>query len=142
MTGGDLVVRCLAVQRVRHVFGIPGALNAGLYDALARQAEIEHILVRHELGAAWMADGYARATGEVGVCVTVPGPGATHAASGIAGAFTDCVPVLRRVHADLPGTDERAFNLTRASSRGRGRTLVGSHRCLTSADTSRPTANR
>jgi thiamine pyrophosphate-dependent acetolactate synthase large subunit-like protein len=94
VTGGDLVVRCLAAQRVRHVFGIPGALNAGLYDALARQEAIEHVLVRHELGAAWMADGYARASGEVGVCVTVPGPGATHAASGIAGAYTDCVPVL------------------------------------------------
>jgi acetolactate synthase I/II/III large subunit len=94
MTGGELVVRCLAAQRVRHVFGIPGALNAGLYDALARQNEVEHILVRNELGGAWMADGYARASGEVGVCCTVPGPGATHAASGIAGAYTDCVPVL------------------------------------------------
>src|SRR5437870_3577504 len=94
MTGGELVVRCLAAQGVRHVFGIPGALNAALYDALARQEAIEHVLVRHELGAAWMADGYARASGEVGVCVTVPGPGATHAASGIAGAYTDCVPVL------------------------------------------------
>src|SRR5438067_1761988 len=94
MTGGELVVRCLTAQGVRHVFGIPGALNAGLYDALARQEEIQHLLVRHELGAAWMADGYARASGAVGVCVTVPGPGATHAASGIAGAYTDCVPVL------------------------------------------------
>ncbi len=94
MTGGDWIVRCLEAQGVRHVFGIPGALNAGLYDALARQSGIEHILVRHELGAAWMADGYARASGEVGVCLTVPGPGATHAASGIAGAYTDCVPVL------------------------------------------------
>jgi acetolactate synthase I/II/III large subunit len=94
VTGGELVVRCLAAQRVRHVFGIPGALNAGLYDALGRQSDIEHILVRHELGAAWMADGYARASGEIGVCATVPGPGATHAASGIAGAYTDCVPVL------------------------------------------------
>ena len=94
MTGGELVVRCLAAQGGRHVFGIPGALNAALYDALARQEAIEHVLVRHELGAAWMADGYARASGEVGVCVTVPGPGATHAASGIAGAYTDCVPVL------------------------------------------------
>jgi acetolactate synthase-1/2/3 large subunit len=94
VTGGELVVRTLAAQRVRHVFGIPGALNAGLYDALARQSAVDHVLVRHELGAAWMADGYARASGEVGVCVTVPGPGATHAASGIAGAYTDCVPVL------------------------------------------------
>src|SRR5439155_464880 len=60
MTGGELVVRCLTAQGVRHVFGIPGALNAGLYDALARQEEIQHLLVRHELGAAWMADGRAR----------------------------------------------------------------------------------
>jgi acetolactate synthase-1/2/3 large subunit len=94
MTGGELIVRCLAAQRVRHVFGIPGALNAALYDALAQQDAVEHVLVRHELGGAFMADGYARSSGEVGVCVTVPGPGATHAASGIAGAYTDCVPVL------------------------------------------------
>src|SRR5205823_14828175 len=86
MTGGDVVVRCVAGKGGKHVFGI--------HDALGRQSAIEHILVRHELGAAFMADGYARASGEVGVCVTVPGPGATHATSGIAGAYTDCAPVL------------------------------------------------
>jgi acetolactate synthase-1/2/3 large subunit len=85
----------LVAQGVRTLFGIPGALNAGLYDALReQQGVLRHILVRHECGAAFMADGYARAGGDVGVCVCVPGPGATHAASGIAGAYTDCASVL------------------------------------------------
>jgi acetolactate synthase-1/2/3 large subunit len=85
----------LIEQGVRVLFGIPGALNAGLYDALREHQEtLRHVLVRHECGAAFMADGYARAGGDVGVCVTVPGPGSSHAASGVAGAFTDCAPVL------------------------------------------------
>ncbi len=95
MTGGELVVRTLLEQGVQTVFGIPGALNAHLYDALARcGGDLRHVLVRHELGAAWMADGYARASGEAGVALTVPGPGATHAASGVAGAYTDCSRLL------------------------------------------------
>ncbi|MBI3909788.1 MAG: thiamine pyrophosphate-binding protein [Armatimonadetes bacterium] len=95
MTGGDLVVRCLLEQRVRTVFGIPGALNIHLYRALrGRQADVRHILVRHELGGAWMADGYSRASGDVGVVCTVPGPGASHAVSGVAGAYTECSRVL------------------------------------------------
>lgn len=95
MTGGEFIIRTLAAQGVRDAFGIPGALNAGLYDALRNhQDAIRHVLVRHELGAAWMADGYSRVTGEPGVCLTVPGPGTTHATSGIAGAYTDCAPVF------------------------------------------------
>jgi thiamine pyrophosphate-dependent acetolactate synthase large subunit-like protein len=95
VTGAEAVVRGLIEQGVQVVFGIPGALNGALYDALREhQDDLRHVLVRHECGGAFMADGYARVSGDVGVCVTVPGPGATHAASGIAGAFTDCVPVL------------------------------------------------
>jgi thiamine pyrophosphate-dependent acetolactate synthase large subunit-like protein len=95
VTGGDMVVRTLAEQQVTTVFGIPGALNAHLYDAMARlQPMVRHVLARHELGAAWMADGYARAGGDVGVVVTVPGPGTSHAASAIGGAYTDCSRVL------------------------------------------------
>lgn len=94
MTGGELVLRFLLGQGVDTGFGIPGALNAHLYDGLPRVPEFRHVLVRHELGGAWMADGFARARNEVGVAFTVPGPGATHAASAVAGAYTDCSRLL------------------------------------------------
>jgi acetolactate synthase-1/2/3 large subunit len=95
MTGGEIVLRFLLEQGVPAAFGIPGALNAHLYDALAGfSGDFRHILVRHELGGGWMADGYARASNDVGVLFTVPGPGATHAASAVAGAYTDCSRVL------------------------------------------------
>lgn len=94
MTGGEYVLRFLVAQGVKTGFGIPGALNAHLYDALPRVPAFRHVLVRHELGGAWMADGFARARNEVGVAFTVPGPGATHAASAVAGAYTDCSRLL------------------------------------------------
>jgi acetolactate synthase-1/2/3 large subunit len=95
MTGGEIVLRFLLRQGVKVGFGIPGALNAHLYDALhGLGGEFRHILVRHELGGGWMADGFARARNDVGVVFTVPGPGATHAASAVAGAYTDCSRVL------------------------------------------------
>ncbi|HEU4752357.1 MAG TPA: thiamine pyrophosphate-binding protein, partial [Armatimonadota bacterium] len=94
MTGGEIVLRCLMEQGLKLGFGIPGALNAHLYDALHRVPGFRHILVRHELGGAWMADGCARVTNDVGVAFTVPGPGATHAASAVAGAYTDCSRLL------------------------------------------------
>jgi len=95
MTGGEIVLRVLQEQGVGVGFGIPGALNAHLYDALHHgQTGFRHVLVRHELGGAWMADGFARASNDVGVAFTVPGPGATHAASAVAGAYTDCSRLL------------------------------------------------
>lgn len=95
MTGGEIVLRVLREQGVDVGFGIPGALNAHLYDALhTAETGFRHVLVRHELGGAWMADGYARARNDVGVAFTVPGPGATHAASAVAGAYTDCSRLL------------------------------------------------
>ncbi|MBM3458150.1 MAG: thiamine pyrophosphate-binding protein, partial [Armatimonadetes bacterium] len=95
MTGGEVVLRFLLSQGVGTGFGIPGALNAHLYDALhGLDGEFRHILVRHELGGAWMADGFARASNDVGVAFTVPGPGATHAATAVAGAYTDCSRLL------------------------------------------------
>jgi len=95
MTGGEIVLRMLLEQGVNTGFGIPGALNAHLYDALHElHGEFRHVLVRHELGGAWMADGFARAGNDVGVAFTVPGPGATHAASAVAGAYTDCSRLL------------------------------------------------
>ncbi|MGD9081454.1 MAG: thiamine pyrophosphate-binding protein, partial [Desulfobacterales bacterium] len=96
MRGGDILIECLKAQGVRCIFGMPGVQNSQIYDSLFRCAKgvIDHYLVRHEYAATKMADGYARVTGEVGVALTVPGPGASNAATGILEAFTDCVPVL------------------------------------------------
>lgn len=96
MKGGDLLIECLKAQNVRCVFGMPGTQNIQIYDSLLRHGAgvIDHYLVRHEYASTIMADGYARATGEVGVALTVPGPGASNASTGLLEAFTDCVPVL------------------------------------------------
>ena len=96
MKGGDILVECLKAQGVRCIFGMPGTQNIQIYDSLLRcgAGVIEHYLVRHEYSATQMADGFARSTGEVGVALTVPGPGASNASTGILEAFTDCVPVL------------------------------------------------
>ena len=95
MTGGEIVVECLKKQGVSVVFGMPGThlnqIYAGLYK---NQDSISHILARHEGGASLMADGYSRATGEVGVCLVIPGPGASNAYTGIVEAYTACSPVL------------------------------------------------
>lgn len=89
-------MECLKAQGVRAVFGMPGTQNLEIYDSLLRCGEgsIDHYLVRHEYAATQMADGFARSTGEVGVALTVPGPGASNASTGILEAYTDCVPVL------------------------------------------------
>src|SRR3989304_5811992 len=76
--GGEGVGGALRAGGVRHVFGIPGVHNLAIYDALLRQSAITHILARHEQGAAFMADGYARAAGQPGGVVVTPGPGATN----------------------------------------------------------------
>jgi acetolactate synthase-1/2/3 large subunit len=94
--GGDLLIECLKAQGVRCVFGMPGVQNLQIYDAIFRRGAgvIDHYLVRHEYAATLMAHGFARTTNDVGVALTVPGPGATNAATGILEAYTDCVPVL------------------------------------------------
>ena len=96
MKGGDILIECLKAQGVSAVFGMPGTQNIQIYDSLLRRGggAIDHYLVRHEYAATQMADGFARATGEVGVAITVPGPGASNASTGILEAFTDCAPVL------------------------------------------------
>jgi thiamine pyrophosphate-dependent acetolactate synthase large subunit-like protein len=94
MTGGQLLVECLIRHGVDVVFGIPGAHTMAIYDALYRQPKIKHILVRHEQSGALMADGYARATGKLGVCCVTTGPGVTNAATGLAVAHFDSIPVL------------------------------------------------
>lgn len=91
MTGGEVVVELLRQFGVEMMFGLPGD-QTHLYDALYHQAEIRHVLVRHEQAAAHMADAYARKSGKVGVCDASIGPGATNLISGIAEAFTSGIP--------------------------------------------------
>src|SRR5215475_10828310 len=93
-TVADVLVRRLREHGVRHVFGYPGGQLTPLYDARAREPGIRHILARDEQAAGFMADGYARATGRPGVCLAVCGPGVYNAATPLANAFTDSVPVL------------------------------------------------
>jgi acetolactate synthase-1/2/3 large subunit len=90
----DLLVRRLAAYGVRHVFGYPGGQLTPLYDALYRTPTIRHYLARHEQAACFMADGFARATGQPGVCLAVCGPGVLNAATPLATAYTDSVPLL------------------------------------------------
>lgn len=95
ITGAEIVIECLKEQGVDTVFGYPGGANLNIYDALYHhQEEITHILTSHEQGAAHAADGYARATGKVGVCLATSGPGATNLVTGIATAYMDSVPVV------------------------------------------------
>lgn len=95
LTGGDVLLKCLEAQGVRAVFGMPGTQNIALYDAFHRSgAGIAHYLIRNEQGATMLANGFARATGEVAAAFTVPGPGAGNAATGLIDAYTDNVPVL------------------------------------------------
>src|SRR4051794_33002925 len=93
-TGADLLVRRLRDYGVRHVFGYPGGQLTPLYDAMYREPALRHRLARDEQAAAFMADGYARATGRPGVCLAVCGPGVFNAATALATSHTDSVPVL------------------------------------------------
>ena len=95
LTGAEIVIECLKEQGVDTVFGYPGGAILNVYDALYKHSnEIKHILTSHEQGAAHAADGYARATGKVGVCFATSGPGATNLVTGIATAYMDSIPVV------------------------------------------------
>ena len=95
LTGAEIVVECLKEQGVDTVFGYPGGAILNIYDALYKhQDESTHILTSHEQGASHAADGYARATGKVGVCLATSGPGATNLVTGIATAYMDSIPVV------------------------------------------------
>ncbi len=95
LTGSQIVIECLKEQGVDTVFGYPGGTILNVYDELYKHAdEINHVLTSHEQGAAHAADGYARATGKVGVCLATSGPGATNLVTGIATAYMDSVPVV------------------------------------------------
>ncbi len=95
LTGAEIIVECLKEQGVDTVFGYPGGTILNVYDALYKHSdEIFHVLTSHEQGAAHAADGYARATGKVGVCMATSGPGATNLVTGIATAYMDSVPMV------------------------------------------------
>ena len=95
LNGSEILVECLKEQGVDTVFGYPGGAVLNIYDALYKhQNEIKHYLTSHEQGAAHAADGYARATGKVGVCIATRGPGACNLVTGIATAYMDSIPMV------------------------------------------------
>ncbi|MGI9228363.1 MAG: biosynthetic-type acetolactate synthase large subunit [Gammaproteobacteria bacterium] len=94
LRGAEIFVRALKDEGVQHLFGYPGGAVLHIYDALYQQTDVEHILVRHEQGAAHAADGYARATGKPGVVLVTSGPGVTNAITGIATAYMDSIPLV------------------------------------------------
>ena len=108
LTGGKATIKSLEYENVDTIFGIPGGVIIPIYDELYQQDAITHYLVRHEQAAAHAADGYARATGKVGVCMATSGPGATNLVTGIATAYMDSVPLVAitgQVTTDLIGND-------------------------------------
>jgi acetolactate synthase-1/2/3 large subunit len=92
--GSEILVRCLQTEGVQYLWGYPGGAVLYIYDALYKQESIQHVLVRHEQAAVHAADGYARATGEVGVALVTSGPGVTNAVTGIATAYMDSIPMV------------------------------------------------
>ena len=111
LTGAEIVVECLKEQGVDTVFGYPGGTILNVYDALYNHSdEIRHVLTSHEQGAAHAADGYARATGKVGVCMATSGPGATNLVTGIATAYMDSVPMVAiTCNVNLPALGKDSF---------------------------------
>src|SRR5881396_421140 len=107
MRAVDAIMECLKAEGVEHVFGIPGGANLPTYDALY-DAGVRHIQCRHEQGAGHAAEGYAKASGKVGVALATSGPGATNLVTAIADAVMDSVPtvfVTGQVRTELIGTD-------------------------------------
>ena len=92
--GSEILVRCLQAEGVKYLWGYPGGAVLYIYDALFKQDSIQHVLVRHEQAAVHAADGYARATGDVGVALVTSGPGVTNAVTGIATAYMDSIPMV------------------------------------------------
>ena len=94
LTGSQVIIECLKEQGVDTVFGYPGGAILNVYDELYKHPEIKHVLTSHEQGASHAADGYARSTGKVGVCMATSGPGATNLVTGIATAYMDSIPIV------------------------------------------------
>jgi len=111
LTGAEIVIECLKEQGVDTVFGYPGGTILNIYDELYKHSgEIRHILTSHEQGAAHAADGYARSTGKVGVCMATSGPGATNLVTGIATAYMDSVPIVAiTANVNLPVLGKDSF---------------------------------
>lgn len=108
ISGSEILLRCLLLEGVECVFGYPGGAVLYIYDAMHGNPDFKHLLTRHEQGAIHAADGYARTTGQVGVCIATSGPGATNLVTGIATAFMDSVPLVvitGNVATPLIGTD-------------------------------------
>lgn len=108
LSGTEIIVECLKKEKVEVVFGIPGGAIMPLYDTIYQKATFTHILTKHEQGAVHAADGYARATGNVGVCIATSGPGATNLVTGLANAYLDSIPIVAftgQVISPLIGTD-------------------------------------
>ncbi|MBM9615553.1 acetolactate synthase large subunit [Desulfobulbus rhabdoformis] len=108
LNGAQIIIRYLEKRGIRTISGIPGGANLPMYDALATDSNIRHILARHEQGAGFIAQGMARSTGQVGVCFATSGPGATNVLTAIADAYLDSVPVVcitGQVPSTLLGTD-------------------------------------
>ena len=108
LNGSEILIQCLIEQGVDTVFGYPGGAILNVYDKLYDHKEIKHILTAHEQGASHAADGYARATGKVGVCLATSGPGSTNLTTGVATAYMDSSPVVFitcNVNSDLIGRD-------------------------------------
>ena len=116
MLGSDAILRSLEAEGVEVMFGIPGGAILPTYDAIARGTTVRHVLARHEQGAGHMAEGYARASGKVGVAIATSGPGATNLVTPIADAWMDSTPIVcitGQVRSNLIGTD--AFQETDAT---------------------------
>ncbi|RRD67457.1 acetolactate synthase 3 catalytic subunit [Comamonadaceae bacterium OH2310_COT-174] len=94
LMGAEILMKALAAEGVKHIWGYPGGAVLYIYDALYRQEQVQHVLVRHEQAAVHAADGYARATGEVGVALVTSGPGLTNAVTGLATAYMDSIPMV------------------------------------------------
>ena len=108
MLGSDAILRALEAEGVDVEFGIPGGAILPTYDAIARGTTVRHVLARHEQGAGHMAEGYARASGKVGVAIATSGPGATNLVTPIADAWMDSTPLVAitgQVKSALIGTD-------------------------------------
>ena len=108
VSGSEILLRCLLREQIECVFGYPGGAVLYIYDALHHFPHIKHVLARHEQGAIHAADGYARASGKVGVCIATSGPGATNLVTGIATAYMDSIPLViitGNVSSNLIGSD-------------------------------------
>src|SRR5580658_8478924 len=122
-TGAKIVLECLQREKVEIIFGYPGGVTLPLYDAMY-DSPIKHVLVRHEQNAAFAAQGYARATGKVGVCCATSGPGATNLVTGLVDAMMDSIPIVAitgQVHSKLIGSDAfqeaDTFGITRSATK-------------------------